>query len=99
MTKKYAGKNLLASHIAEIEGVSKKEGERLLRVFLTVLEEALADPDKDGVQFLDFITIEKLMRKKKLGRNPRNPDEEVMIPARIGFKVNVGKEFAKKLGY
>lgn len=97
-TKLYAGIQDFINEIAEEEGITKKEAERLLRMFLKVFEKELVREDKHGVQIVDFLTFERVIRKEKLGRNPKKPEEIVMIPARVGFKVTLGQQFRRRLG-
>lgn len=95
--KKYAGITDLTETYAEKYLVTKKEAEQVTRNVLEVMEEELLDENKNGLQFINFFTLEKVMRKARLGRNPRNPEQEVRIPEKMSLRVKVGKSLRDKL--
>lgn len=97
MALKYSGITHIADSLAKKCDITKKEAENRVKDILSILEEELLDPEKDGVQFVDFLTLKKVERKAKLGRNPKNPNEVVSIPAQTSFKAELGKAFKKKL--
>jgi nucleoid DNA-binding protein len=43
------------------------------------------------------LTLRKVERKARKGRNPKNPEEEYEIPARLDIKCVLGKSLAEKL--
>lgn len=91
--KNYEGIKHLSERYAKEHNISKKEARTLVTNFIGILRESLADPTTDGVQFIDFITLEKVERKPKLARNPRT-NVEMIVPKRMGIKVSLGKTFA-----
>ncbi|MDO5302186.1 MAG: HU family DNA-binding protein [Tissierellia bacterium] len=82
-------KSELVARIAEESNISKKEAESALNAFLNAVEEALQDGDK--VQLVGFGTFEVRDRKAREGRNPRNPEEVIKIPASKAPVFRAGK--------
>ncbi|NMW85168.1 HU family DNA-binding protein [Peptoniphilus sp. AGMB00490] len=72
-------KSELVANIAEKAGLTKKDAEQALNGFISSVQEALAKGEK--VQLVGFGTFEVRQRKAREGRNPRNPEEVIKIPA------------------
>ncbi len=79
---------LLAS-MSEKSGLTKADSERALNSFLETVSETLAEGEK--VQLVGFGTFEARKRKAREGRNPRNPEEVIHIPASIAPVFKAGK--------
>lgn len=79
----------LITSMAEKSGLTKKDAEGALNAFLETVEEALAEGDK--VQLVGFGTFEVRDRKAREGRNPRNPEEVIQIPASKAPVFRAGK--------
>lgn len=84
-------KQELVAQIAEKSELTKKDSENALNAFIETVEEALADGDK--VQLVGFGTFEVRHRKAREGRNPRNPEEKIHIPASKAPVFRAGKGF------
>ncbi len=82
-------KSELVARIAEKSGLTKKDAEGALNAFLQSVEEALVEGDK--VQLVGFGTFEVRDRKAREGRNPRNPEEKIHIPASKAPVFRAGK--------
>ncbi|WP_077075463.1 HU family DNA-binding protein [Aedoeadaptatus urinae] len=82
-------KSELISKIAEKSNLSKKDAENALNAFLSTIEESLAKDEK--VQLVGFGTFEVRDRKAREGRNPRNPEEVIKIPASKAPVFRAGK--------
>ena len=82
-------KTELISKMSEKAEVTKKDAEKLLNAFTETVEEALVDGDK--VQLVGFGTFEVRERAARKGRNPRNPQEEIDIPASKAPAFKAGK--------
>ncbi len=82
-------KSELISKIAEKSNLSKKDAENALNAFLNTIEESLAKDEK--VQLVGFGTFEVRDRKAREGRNPRNPEEVIKIPASKAPVFRAGK--------
>ncbi|NLY44474.1 MAG: HU family DNA-binding protein [Tissierella sp.] len=79
----------LVASIAEKSNLTKKDAEAALNGFIKSVEEALAGGDK--VQLVGFGTFEVRERKAREGRNPRNPQEIIKIPASNAPVFKAGK--------
>lgn len=79
----------LVSSISEKSGLTKKDAEAGLNAFIDSVMEALADGEK--VQLVGFGTFEVRSRKAREGRNPRNPEEVIHIPASNAAVFRAGK--------
>ena len=96
MAKKYVGMTELTSIYAEEMNITKRDSEELVKGFIKCLKNVFLDPTNDGLQFIDFITIEKVIKAERLGRNIRT-GEPVIVPAKNGLKVKVGNKFNEEL--
>lgn len=79
----------LVSSMAEKSNMTKKDTENALNAFMKAVEEALASGEK--VQLVGFGTFEVRQRKAREGRNPRNPEEVIQIPASKAPVFKAGK--------
>ncbi|NMA50039.1 MAG: HU family DNA-binding protein [Tissierellia bacterium] len=79
----------LIASIAEKSNLTKKDSEASLNAFMRSVEESLAKGDK--VQLVGFGTFEVRDRKAREGRNPRNPEEVIKIPASKAPVFKAGK--------
>jgi DNA-binding protein HU-beta len=79
----------LVSSIAEKSELTKKDAEAALNGFIKSVEESLAEGEK--VQLVGFGTFEVRQRKAREGRNPRNPQEVIKIPASNAPVFKAGK--------
>ena len=79
----------LVASIAEKSGLTKKDAEGALNAFMSSVEEALVSEEK--VQLVGFGTFEVRERKAREGRNPRNPEEVIKIPASKAPVFKAGK--------
>lgn len=95
--KQFSGIKSLSKRYADKYGLTYKEAELRIKEFLSVLREDLLDGSSDGVQFVDFLTLKKVKRKSKIGRDPRNPDKIYDIPPCIAIKCELGKKFKEEL--
>ena len=93
----FSGIKDLTERYSALKGITKKEAEDRVKDLIEVLRAELLDKSKDGIQFIDFITLKKKQRAAKKGRNPREPEKLYDIPAKIGIKAEVGKGFDKLL--
>jgi len=79
----------LVASMAEKANITKKDAEAALNAFIKSVEEALEKGDK--VQLVGFGTFEVRDRKAREGRNPRNPEEVIKIPASKAPVFKAGK--------
>ena len=90
--KKYVGVNTFSKAYAKKYGVTIKESEMIVRNFIGLFQESLLD----GVQFIDFLTLQRVQRKAKMGRNVHT-NTPTIIPEAVKLKVTLGKSFDNKL--
>lgn len=79
----------ILTNMAEKSGLTKTESEKALNAFIDTVTEALKDGEK--VQLVGFGSFEARPRKAREGRNPRNPDEVIQIPASVAPVFRAGK--------
>ena len=79
----------LVASIAEKGNLTKKDAELALNGFIKSVEEALEKGDK--VQLVGFGTFEVRERKAREGRNPRDPEQVIQIPASKAPVFKAGK--------
>lgn len=72
-------KSQLVAKMAEKSELTNKQAEKALNAFMKSVEEALVAGDK--VSLVGFGTFEVRERSAREGRNPRNPEEVIHIPA------------------
>lgn len=82
-------KSELVASISEKSSLTKKDAEAALNAFIETVEESLAEEEK--VQLVGFGTFEVRHRKAREGRNPRNPEEVIHIPASKAPVFRAGK--------
>jgi DNA-binding protein HU-beta len=85
----------LISNIAEQAGLTKKDAEAALNAFITSVEDVLKEGGK--VQLVGFGTFEVRERKARTGRNPRNPEQEIKIPASLAPVFKAGKSLKERV--
>ena len=82
-------KQELVGKIVEKTEMSKKDSEIALNAMVESIQDALTDGEK--VQLVGFGTFEVKDRKAREGRNPRNPEEVIKIPASKAVSFRAGK--------
>ncbi|MEO0198989.1 MAG: HU family DNA-binding protein [candidate division WOR-3 bacterium] len=73
-------KQELIAKVAEKAGVTKKDATLVVNAFIDVIKESLAA--KQPVRLIGFGTFDVRKRAERRGRNPRQPQQELKIPAR-----------------
>ncbi|PBH04948.1 HU family DNA-binding protein [Clostridioides difficile] len=79
----------LVSKMAEKSGLTKKEAEAALNAFMSSVQDALVNNEK--VQLVGFGTFETRERAARQGRNPRDPEQVIDIPASKAQVFKAGK--------
>lgn len=62
---------------------------------LDIISEALID--LQNVELRKFGVLEVQLRKRRIGRNPNEPEKDVIIPDRFVVKFKAGKELKESL--
>lgn len=75
--------------------ITKQEVLETIQAVIDEISEALACGDT--VTMRKFGTFEVREMKSKIGRNPKNPGTDVVIPARAAVKFKPGKELKEKV--
>lgn len=79
----------LVSSMAEKGNLTKKDAESALNAFMKSIEESLIKGEK--IQLVGFGTFEVRERKAREGRNPRDPQQVIEIPASKAPVFKAGK--------
>ncbi|KDR94683.1 DNA-binding protein HU-beta [Peptoclostridium litorale DSM 5388] len=79
----------LVAKMAEKSNLTKKDAEAALNAFIESVQETLINNEK--VQLVGFGTFEVRERAARTGRNPRNPEQEIEIPASKAPVFKAGK--------
>lgn len=76
----------LVGNITKVTKLKKTQSKEALDATLSIIEETLAKGEK--VQIVGFGTFESKPTKERMGINPQNPTEKILIPARnkVSFK-------------
>ncbi len=85
----------LVTKMAEKSGMTKKDTELALNSFMASVEEALVAGEK--VQLVGFGTFETRERAAREGRNPRDPEKKIKIPASKAPVFKAGKGLKEKV--
>lgn len=85
----------LVSKMAEKGELTKKDAEMALNAFMESIQEALVAGEK--VQLVGFGTFETRERAARKGRNPRNPQQEIDIPASKAPVFKAGKSLKEAI--
>ncbi|MDW7672682.1 MAG: HU family DNA-binding protein [Bacillota bacterium] len=75
--------------------MTKKDAETALNSFMETVEETLVEGGK--VQLVGFGTFDVRERKPRKGRNPRNPEQVIDIPASKAPVFKAGKTLKEKI--
>lgn len=94
MTKKSTmTKKKLISSISQEKGIHPNDVRNVIQAFLDRMTESLAEGER--LEFRDFGVFEVVVRKQKIGRNPKNASVPIVIPARYAVKFTPGKKMRK----
>ena len=88
ITKKH-----ITHKIARKIGFHPAEVRIVIQSFLDAISDQLASGDR--IEFRDFGIFEVVVRKQKIGRNPRRPKIAVIIPERKGVKFTPEKKLRR----
>lgn len=83
-------KKKLVQLISQQQGVHPNDIRNVIQAFLDRMTDYLAEGDR--IEFRDFGVFEIVERKPKIGRNPKNAEIPIVIPARRAVKFTAGKK-------
>ncbi len=86
-------KKSLIHKISQKKGMHPNDVRNIVQAFLDEMTDSLVSGDR--LEFRDFGVFEIVERKKKIGRNPKNPSVPITIPARKAVKFTPGKKMKK----
>lgn len=75
--------------------MSDAQAKRCVEAFINLVEDTLLTEDK--ISFVGFGSFEVRFREGRIGRNPRDPQKDVEIPARYTPAFKAGKTFKQKI--
>lgn len=93
MKKDTVTKKSLVSSISQERGLHPTEVRNVIQSFLDRMTSSLVDGER--LEFRDFGVFEVVERKQKIGRNPKNAEVPIIIPARRAVKFTPGKRMRK----
>jgi DNA-binding protein HU-beta/integration host factor subunit alpha len=85
----------LVVRIAGETGIIQGDVHTVLQKSLDYITEAVVKGE--SVEFRDFGVFEVCIRKSRIGRNPKKPENTVVIPERRVVKFKPGKEMKKQV--
>jgi nucleoid DNA-binding protein len=88
-------KKRLIQSISQERGMHPNDVRQVIQSFLDKITSSLSTGER--LEFRDFGVFEVVERQQKIGRNPKNPDVPIVIPARMAVKFTPGKNMRKKI--
>ena len=89
-------KRELIMRISDETGLIQQDVQAVLQKSLDYIVDALKE--NNSVEFRNFGVFEVQVRKARVGRNPNQPEKDVIIPKRAVIKFKSGKELRSGLG-
>ncbi|MFV0339667.1 MAG: HU family DNA-binding protein [Parachlamydiaceae bacterium] len=86
-------KKKLIQSISQEKNVHPNDVRQVIQSFLDKMIDSLAGGER--LEFRDFGVFEVVIRKQKIGRNPKNAAVPIVIPARSAVKFTPGKKMRK----
>lgn len=86
-------KKKLIHSISVEKNVHANDVRHVIQAFLDKMILALAEGER--LEFRDFGVFEVVVRKQKIGRNPKNASIPIVIPSRSAVKFTPGKKMRK----
>ena len=93
--KKTMSKEKLIALISQEKEIHPNDVRHVIQAFLDKATEYLAEGYR--LEFRDFGIFEVVERKQKIGRNPKKPDETIVIPPRRVAKWTPGKKMREHI--
>ena len=86
-------KKKLIQVISQNRGLHPNDVRNVIQSFLDQMTDYLSRGDR--LEFRDFGVFEIVVRKQKIGRNPKNASVPIVIPAHAAVKFTPGKKMRK----
>lgn len=87
--KKTVTKKKLIHSISQEKGIHAEDVRHVIQSFLDKMANCVSKGER--VEFRGFGVFEVVERKGKIGRNPKKPNQPIVIPARRALKFTPGK--------
>ncbi|OGV40026.1 MAG: integration host factor subunit beta [Lentisphaerae bacterium GWF2_45_14] len=84
-----------AVKIADATGMTQANVAAIIQKILDCLTHGIASGKT--IELRNFGVFEVVVRKARVGRNPKNPKKDVVIPERVQVKFRAGKELNERL--
>jgi nucleoid DNA-binding protein len=88
-------KREIVMNIATDTGLTQAQVFNVVQMVFVAITQTLAKNDR--VELRDFGVFEAVIRKARIGRNPKNPEIGVPIPRRALVKFKAGKTMREKV--
>jgi integration host factor subunit beta len=88
--KTTATKKRLVGSIAQEKNIHPNDVHKIIQAFLDKITESLAKGKR--LEFRDFGVFNLVIRKQKIGRNPKKADVPIVIPARQANPLSLFQE-------
>lgn len=88
-------KEKLIALISQEKEIHPNDVRHVIQAFLDKATEYLAEGYR--LEFRDFGIFEVVERKEKIGRNPKKPEEQIIIPPRRVAKWTPGKKMREQI--
>ena len=89
-------KHDFAVKIANETGITQSLVADIVQKTLNCIADELASGKT--IELRNFGVFEVVVRKARVGRNPRKPQKDIVIPECVQVKFRVGKELKERLG-
>lgn len=86
-------KKKLINSISHDKSIHPNDVRHVIQAFLDKMTECLSGGHR--LEFRDFGVFEVVVRKPKIGRNPKKAEQPIVIPARLAVKFTPGKKMRK----
>lgn len=86
-------KKKLIQSISQDKGIHPSDVRHVIQAFLDKMTESLKAGER--LEFRDFGVFEVVLRKQKIGRNPKKAHQPIVIPPRNVVKFTPGKKMRK----
>lgn len=83
-------KKKLINSISQERGIHPNDVRHVIQAFLDKMIESLSSGER--LEFRDFGVFEVVLRKQKIGRNPKKANQPIIIPERSAVKFTPGKK-------
>lgn len=86
-------KKKLINMISQETNLHPNEVRQVIQSFLDKTTASLSKGER--LELRDFGVFEVVTRRRKIGRNPKNPNKEIIIPERSAVKFTAGKKMKR----